>query len=147
MKQGLNSTASDYPQVMKQRLMDSMKAQKLSKSTRLNPDQGLVDSALRCQNGWKTCLIKPSHRLCLVLSRLESLFQIAGNFKIMNGTSTAMKLRYVVQRLRAPHGFRILSGLIMLLLLRPRVFVETASLGLTLTFPTTWPILSLLMPN
>lgn len=145
MKRGVNSTARDFLQVMKQHLMDSMKTQRLLKLTRLNPDRGLVDSALHCPNVVKTCLTKPFHHLCLVLSQLESLYQITGNFKIMNGISMVMNLRSL--RLRALPGLRILSGLIMLLLLRPRVFVETASLGLTRTIPATWPTLSLLMPN
>lgn len=135
MKRGVNSTARDYLQVMKQLLMDSMKAQRLSKLTRLNPDRGLVDSALHCRNVAKTCLTKPFHHLCLVLSQLESLYQIASNCKIMNGISMAMNQRSL--RLRALPGLQILSGLILLLLLRPRAFVETASLGLTRTIPTT----------
>lgn len=144
MKQGVNSTARDYQLVTKHPLMDSMKARKLLKSIPINPDQDLGDTALHCPNVMKTCLTKPSHRLCLVLSRLESLYRIAAMYKIMNGISIAMKLNS--PRLIALLSFQILSGLI-LQLHQPRAFVETASLGLIRISPTTWPTLSLLRPS
>lgn len=137
--QEVNFIAGGYLQLMKLPLMALMKARKLWKLTHSKPDPGLVDSTPYYLNVVKTCLTKQSHHHFPVHFQPVFLYLIDSSLKILNGAlmaTNASSLLHTTLR-----GSQTLFDP-MLPVHQPRVFVETASFGLTQTSQTTCQALS-----